>query len=136
MPSDLQEQFNEYANEYAKIKRGRKLAWLDHLGTVEIEIELEDREVTVEASPAQAAILYAFEDHGRMYFFLADLDRLSVDDICRLTSTSVASVKRCALFWVLHGVLKENGSDTFIVLERAEAASANQCLILFLLSDF
>ena len=70
MPPALQEQFTEYANEYAKIKRGRKLAWLDHLGTVEVGVQLADREVTVEASPAQAAILYAFEDHGRMYLFL------------------------------------------------------------------
>jgi anaphase-promoting complex subunit 2 len=64
MPPDLQNHFTAYANEYAKIKRGRKLAWLDHLGTVEVSVELADREVTVEASPAQATILYAFEDNG------------------------------------------------------------------------
>jgi anaphase-promoting complex subunit 2 len=64
MPPNLQKHFTEYANAYAKIKRGRKLAWLDHLGTVEVSIELADREITIEASPAQAAILYTFEDHG------------------------------------------------------------------------
>jgi anaphase-promoting complex subunit 2 len=64
MPPNLQEQFAEYAIEYAKIKRGRKLAWMDSLGTVEVEIELADRQLTLEASPIQAAILYAFEDHG------------------------------------------------------------------------
>ena len=64
MPPKLQEQFVEYENEYTKIKRGRKLAWLDHLGSVEIEVELADREITLEASPIQAAILYSFEDHG------------------------------------------------------------------------
>ena len=70
MPPQLLEQFTEYANEYAKIKRGRKLAWMDHLGTVDIEIQLEDREVTVEASPVQTAVLYAFEDHGIKSLFL------------------------------------------------------------------
>ena len=62
MPNPLAQAFEEYANEYAKIKRGRKLAWLDHLGTVEIEIELEDRTVSLEASPLQVSIIYAFQD--------------------------------------------------------------------------
>jgi anaphase-promoting complex subunit 2 len=64
MPNPLAKAFEEYANEYAKIKRGRKLAWLDHLGTVELDIELENRTVSVEASPLQASIIYAFQDPG------------------------------------------------------------------------
>lgn len=67
LPQELQDQFMEYDNEYAKIKRGRKLAWLDHLGTVEIEVELADREVTMEVSPLQACILYAFENNGTTF---------------------------------------------------------------------
>lgn len=62
MPPVLQQQFSEYASQYAKIKRGRKLAWLDHLGTVEIEIELEDRTISKEVTPIQASIVYAFEE--------------------------------------------------------------------------
>jgi anaphase-promoting complex subunit 2 len=64
MPTELQEEFAEYANEYAKIKRGRKLSWMAHLGTVDVEIQLEDRKISIEASPIQTAILYAFQDHG------------------------------------------------------------------------
>ena len=67
MPNPLAHAFEEYANEYAKIKRGRKLAWLDHLGTVEVEIELEDRTVAVEASPLQASIIHAFQDSGMIF---------------------------------------------------------------------
>jgi anaphase-promoting complex subunit 2 len=64
MPDELQDAFTEYANEYAKIKRGRKLAWMDHLGTVEVEVGLADRHLTVEVSPIQASVLYAFQEHG------------------------------------------------------------------------
>jgi len=64
IPSELQRQFGEYSLEYAKIKRGRKLAWLDHLGTVEIEVELEDRQITLEVSPIQAVVLQVFEEDG------------------------------------------------------------------------
>jgi anaphase-promoting complex subunit 2 len=65
MPEALQEQFSQYADEYTKIKRGRKLVWMDHLGTVELEIQLADRTITKDASPIQAAMLYAFEARGR-----------------------------------------------------------------------
>jgi len=64
MPPKLQEQFDMYENEYSKIKRGRKLHWMDHLGTVEVDIELADREISLEVTPLQATVLYAFEDHG------------------------------------------------------------------------
>ena len=64
MPDPLAHAFEEYANEYAKIKRGRKLAWLDHLGTVEVDIELQDRTISVETSPLQASIIYAFQSSG------------------------------------------------------------------------
>ena len=68
MPPELQEQFSLYETEYSKIKRGRKLAWMDHLGTVEVEIELADREISLEVTPLQATVLYAFEDRGNLYF--------------------------------------------------------------------
>jgi anaphase-promoting complex subunit 2 len=64
MPALLLDQFTEYESEYAKIKRGRKLAWMDHLGTIELDVELEDRNVSIEATPLQAAVLYAFQERG------------------------------------------------------------------------
>jgi len=130
MPELLQEQFHSYANEYAKIKRGRKLAWMDHLGTVELDIELADRELTIEASPVQASILYAFEEKGIFPLSLfAEVDQLSIDELCQLTGTSAVSVKRAVLFWVVHGVVKEVAPETYCVLEHAEAASLNQSIL-------
>jgi anaphase-promoting complex subunit 2 len=130
MPPQLLEQFTEYANEYAKIKRGRKLAWMDHLGTVDVEIQLKDREVTVEASPIQTAVLYAFEDYGmKSLLFQSNSDQLTIDDLSKLVGINSISVKRAVLFWVLHGVLKEVAPDTFHVLEHAEAASPTQSIL-------
>ena len=130
MPQFLQEQFSNYEAEYAKIKRGRKLAWMDHLGTVELEIELADRELTIEASPLQASILYAMGEKGKFWFLKveADVDQLSIEELCRLTGTSSVSVKRAVLFWIVHGVVKEIAPETYCVLEYAEATSLNQCI--------
>jgi anaphase-promoting complex subunit 2 len=127
MPPQLQEEFAEYASEYSKIKRGRKLTWMDHLGTVEVEIELMDRRLSVEVTPIQAAVLYAFEGHGATYtFYRTDSEQLTVDQLCRLTGANAVSVKRAVLYWILQGVLKEVAPDAFHVLEYAETASPNQ----------
>lgn len=51
-----------------------------------------------------------------------------MNDLCQLTGSSAISVRRAALFWVLHGVLKEITTDTFYVLEHAEEAPSNQAI--------
>ena len=131
MPMHLLNHFIDYENEYAKIKRGRKLAWMDHLGTVEVEIALEDREILIEASPLQTAILVSFEDNGMGTTGVSgSRDRLSIDDLCQMTGINAMSVKRAVLFWVLHGVLKEIAPDTFQVLEHAEETSPSQSISL------
>ena len=68
MPEQLHNQFTQYEQEYSKIKRGRKLTWLDHLGTVDLSIVLADRTLDIEATPAQASILYAFEEIGLFFW--------------------------------------------------------------------
>jgi anaphase-promoting complex subunit 2 len=64
MPTVLLNQFTEYEGEYAKIKRGRKLEWMNHLGTIELDVELQDRTLSIEATPLQTAVLYAFQGRG------------------------------------------------------------------------
>lgn len=47
-----------------------------------------------------------------------------MNDLCRATGTNAVSVKRAAMYWVFHGVLKEISPDTFEVLEHAETTSS------------
>jgi anaphase-promoting complex subunit 2 len=124
MPASLQEQFRLYENEYSKVKRGRKLFWLDHLGTIELDIELADRQVSLEVTPLQAATLHAFQDHGDPFERTTDSDQLSVADLCEFTGSTPVSARRAALFWVLQGILKETTADAFYVLEHAEEPSS------------
>lgn len=122
LPPHITAQFTSYETEYAKIKRGRKLAWLDHLGSIELDIHLEDRTVSIEASPIQAAVLYAFQERERM----------TLADVVASLESSVAGVRRAVMFWVLHGMLKEVEVDTFCVLEQAETARPNQSIPLLM----
>jgi anaphase-promoting complex subunit 2 len=53
----LQEQ---YAREFNVFKPDKKLKWLPHLGTVHLNIELEDRTLNIEVPPLEAAFIELF----------------------------------------------------------------------------
>lgn len=55
----------EYAQEFTKFKPDKKLQWLNHLGTVQLDIELEDRNVSVEVPPLEAAVIELFSEKCR-----------------------------------------------------------------------
>lgn len=55
----LQEQ---YAQEFAIFKPDKKLRWLPHLGTVHLELQLEDRVVEVDVPPLEAAFIELFSN--------------------------------------------------------------------------
>jgi anaphase-promoting complex subunit 2 len=101
---------------------------LDHLGTIEVEVELADREVTMEVSPLQACVLYAFENNGTPFYRppLTNVEELHVAELSQMTGSSAMSLKRALSFWVLHGVLKEIVPDTYHVLEYAEETTPKQ----------
>lgn len=51
-----------YAREFTKFKPDKKLQWLSHLGTVQLDIELEDRIVSAEVAPLEAALIELFSN--------------------------------------------------------------------------
>jgi anaphase-promoting complex subunit 2 len=51
---------SEYAHEFTVFKPDKKLKWLPHLGTVQLEIELEDRTLEVDVPPLEAAFIELF----------------------------------------------------------------------------
>jgi len=55
---------DEYAREFTKFKPDKKLQWLSHLGTVQLDIELEDRTVSAEVLPLEAALIGLFSESG------------------------------------------------------------------------
>ncbi|KAF9255181.1 ubiquitin-protein ligase [Marasmius fiardii PR-910] len=116
MPGQFQALQNEYAKEFSTFKPDKRLRWLPHLGTVHLELQLEDRAVEADVPPLEAAFIELFS-------------RKNTWTIPELIS-SVGSVDRTAavkalLTWVDLGVLKEDGEDTFRLLEVAEEGSSS-----------
>ena len=55
----LQEQ---YAEEFTIFKPDKKLRWLSHLGTLHLELQLEDRTIEADVPPLEAAFIELFSE--------------------------------------------------------------------------
>ena len=51
-------------------KPDKKLKWLPHLGTVQLEIELEDRTLEVDVPPLEAAFIQLLSEKRNFYFLV------------------------------------------------------------------
>jgi len=54
--------------EFTVFKPDKKLKWLPHLGTVQLEIELEDQSLEVDVPPLEAAFIELFSEKRKFYF--------------------------------------------------------------------
>lgn len=59
--SSIQE---EYAKRFTAFKPDKKLLWLPHLGTVHLEVALEDRTITADVPPLEAAFIELFSERS------------------------------------------------------------------------
>ncbi|KIJ92859.1 hypothetical protein K443DRAFT_112930 [Laccaria amethystina LaAM-08-1] len=111
MPGQFQELQDLYAQEFTIFKPDKKLKWLPHLGTVRLELQLDDRTVEADVLPLEAAFIELFSKK----------DEWTLEELI----AGVGDIDRSAAFkalvtWVNMGVLKEDPENTFVLLERAE----------------
>ncbi|KAJ6485260.1 hypothetical protein DFH09DRAFT_1252884 [Mycena vulgaris] len=107
MPGQFQALQTDYAKEFSTFKPDKKLRWLPHLGTVHLELQLEDRTIETDVPPLEAAFIELFSEKTATW-------RGGVDRIAAL---------KALLTWVDLGVLKEDEENTFRLLEVAEEAA-------------
>jgi anaphase-promoting complex subunit 2 len=58
----MQEMFER---EFEEHKAGKKLRWMNNLGAVSLDVELEDRTISVDATPLEAAVIELFSTRGQ-----------------------------------------------------------------------
>lgn len=61
----LVSQMEKYTSAFETLKGSRTLCWKNHLGVVDIEIELTDRKFAMSVSPIQATIMMHFQDKSK-----------------------------------------------------------------------
>jgi anaphase-promoting complex subunit 2 len=121
LPTPIAEHQKDYEQGYQHLKSARKLTWLNQLGQATVELELQDRTVSVDCKTYEATVIYAFQEPdsspGPARRTVQDLvDELQMDD--ELVTSALA-------FWVSKGVLARKGADTYVVLETAASSSSD-----------
>ncbi|TFK95789.1 ubiquitin-protein ligase [Pterulicium gracile] len=111
MPGQFQTLQEAYAKEFMTFKPDKRLKWLPHLGTVDLELELADRVVVATVPALEAAFIELFSESARW----------TVDDLrARVGAVERPAALKALLTWVDLGVLKEENEGEFILLETAE----------------
>jgi anaphase-promoting complex subunit 2 len=113
VPEPIQILQRAYGEGFEGMKEKRKLTWLQALGSVTLELELEDRTVKEDVRTWQAAVIYAFHnpESGQT------VQRTVVDLVAELEMDE--PLLRSALkFWVHKLVLHEISPNTYTVLEK------------------
>jgi anaphase-promoting complex subunit 2 len=111
LPDAIRQSQGRYEKAFEHVKQSRQISWVPSLGQVQVELELEDRTVSEEVLPYQAAIIYAFQGLPE-----SQATR-TIPDLAAELSMSAALVRSACIFWVSKRVLAEDGHETFSVIE-------------------
>ncbi|KAI9465102.1 ubiquitin-protein ligase [Lactarius psammicola] len=113
MPGQLREIQEAYAREFTTFKPDKKLRWFSHLGTIRLEIQLQDRTISADVPPLEAAFIELFSEQD--VWTLNDL-------VARVGTVERSAALKALLAWVDRGVLREETEDMdverFRLLER------------------
>ena len=94
MPGQLGKLQEAYSKEFTIFKPDKKLKWLPQLGTVSLELALEDRTLEVEVPPLEAAIIELFSE--RSQFCLPPYRLMLIDAMIRYMGSGRPSGGTCS----------------------------------------
>ncbi|KIW96051.1 uncharacterized protein Z519_03117 [Cladophialophora bantiana CBS 173.52] len=116
LPAVVTEQQRNYEQGFGALKQSRKLTWINTIGQVEVELELEDRSYRDEVLPWQATVIYAFQEDtaGRAEQPI----KKTVAELASDLAMSPTLVRSACIFWASRRILAETSPNTFSVIER------------------
>ncbi|TLD22856.1 hypothetical protein PspLS_07400 [Pyricularia sp. CBS 133598] len=122
LPQPILDKQKHYEKGYEQIKSSRRLTWLNHLGQATVDLELQDRSVSVVCRTWEATVVYAFQegegDGGEV--------RKSVEELYMTLQMDEDLIIQALEFWVEQRVLKRVGDDVFAVMETLPASEEQQ----------
>ncbi|XP_060697247.1 anaphase-promoting complex subunit 2 isoform X1 [Hemiscyllium ocellatum] len=120
LPTEVKEAMDAYTKKYEKLKAMRSLNWKPHLGNVDLEIELADRTLSVSVSPVHAAIIMHFQQKSTW----------TLDELSDALKVPVVALRRKIALWQQQGVLKEDPTDTFTVIEEEQKDQQEKMVLI------
>ncbi|PGH18973.1 hypothetical protein AJ79_00006 [Helicocarpus griseus UAMH5409] len=122
VPPEIASLQAQYSAGFESLKQSRKLTWLNGLGQVAVELDLEDRLFTAEVTTWQAAVIYAFQSASPPPSASSDAATTTpvtktIPELSQQLEMSPSLVRSACLFWLSKRILTEPLPDTFCVLE-------------------
>lgn len=114
LPPVVNQAMEAYTHRYEKLKAMRTLSWKPHLGSVTLDVELEDRVLTsFTVSPIHAAIILHFQDQSSW----------TLEELSAKLGAPKELVHRKLAMWQQHGVLQEEagGGGSYHVVETGSS---------------
>ncbi|KAL4219155.1 Anaphase-promoting complex subunit 2 [Mactra antiquata] len=113
LPEHMQKLLEEYTKRYETQKGNRTLDWKSHLGLVNIDVELKDRILNFNVTPVHAAIIMQFQEQ----------ERWTVEELSTVLQVPATALRRKIAYWQSQGLLKEEQTDTFLLVEEHKGRS-------------
>ncbi|KAK6101040.1 Cullin family protein [Brugia pahangi] len=102
MPQALMIGLDEYARGFEAHKGSRKLEWMSAVGSIELEVELDDVKAVVAVSPAHAAVLSLFTKK----------ETWTVDEMAAELKMDKRNVKKRLEWWQNSGVVYASAGES------------------------
>ncbi|XP_018333173.1 anaphase-promoting complex subunit 2 isoform X2 [Agrilus planipennis] len=106
----IKEQMALYTKGFEALKGSRTLAWKNHLGVVDVEIDLPDRKLNLSVTPVHVTIIMHFEDKKEW----------ALDELSRVMQVPPTILRRKMGFWQSYGLIEEVKPDLFCLIEEIE----------------
>ncbi|PWY83663.1 hypothetical protein BO94DRAFT_468876 [Aspergillus sclerotioniger CBS 115572] len=119
VPDEISFLQERYSQGFGSLKQSRKLTWLNGLGQVTVELDLEDRVFVDDVTTWQATVIHAFNSGSG-----EPVTKTTEDLACEL-DMSLALVRSACLFWMSKRILVETPRDTYHVLENLPSEEGN-----------
>ena len=107
LPDCLKQSLSKYKKSYELLKGNRTLNWKPHLGLVSLEVELKEKVLTFNVTPVHATIIYHYQQKQRW----------TVDELSAVMQMPSQALQRKMAFWQSQGLLREEATDTFVLVE-------------------
>eukprot|EP00124_Ichthyophonus_hoferi_P003368 Ihof_evm4s288 gene=Ihof_evmTU4s288 len=122
LPPKIQEYIKIYTEAFSTIKAVRTLDFKPHYGKVDLTLTLEDRILEVTVTPLAATIISLFGDQGTW----------TMDDLTATIEATPSTLRPHLSFWVSKGVLDEDPTGTYTVIECSSGVQRSKHKLAYL----
>ncbi|XP_049784564.1 anaphase-promoting complex subunit 2 isoform X1 [Schistocerca cancellata] len=108
LPPFIKEHLDVYTKAFETLKGNRTLCWKPHLGAVNLDIELKDRNINLTVSPIHATIIWHFQTKNQW----------TIEELSQEMRVAPTILRRRMAFWQSQGLVREMSTDNFVLVEE------------------